>query len=69
MYELLTYDVRFKFKEESSNVLNVGASSVSCWNLDSLESRLEIPGKFWSVVLEKDGKGQLGWSCEKWSIA
>ena len=46
MAKLLTYDVRFKFKGESSNVLNVGVSSVSCSKLDSLESRLKIPGKF-----------------------
>jgi hypothetical protein len=29
-------------------------------------SRSETPGKFWNVVLEKDGKDQLDWSCEKW---
>jgi hypothetical protein len=28
----------------------------------------ETPGKFWNVVLEKDGKGQLDWSCEKLCI-
>jgi hypothetical protein len=28
----------------------------------------EIPGEFWSVVLEKDGEGQLDRSCEKWSV-
>jgi hypothetical protein len=22
--------------------------------------------KFWNVMLEKDGKNQLDWSCEKW---
>jgi hypothetical protein len=27
--------------------------------------RSEIPGKFWSVVLEKDGEDQLERSCEK----
>lgn len=32
------------------------------------ESRAEICGKFWSVVLEKDGYDQLDPSCEKWSI-
>jgi len=33
--------------------------------LDTLESRSEIPGEFWNVVLEKDGKDQLGRSYEK----
>ena len=37
-----------------------------CWNVDALGSRSETPGKFWNVVLEKDGKDQLGRSCEKW---
>jgi hypothetical protein len=34
-------------------------------NLDTSESRLEIPGKFCNVVLEKDGEDQLDLSCEK----
>ena len=34
------------------------------WNLDASGSRSEIPGKFWNVVLEKDEKGQLDWSCK-----
>jgi hypothetical protein len=38
------------------------------WNLDASGSRSEIPGKFWNVVLEKDGKDQLDKSCEKWRI-
>ena len=33
--------------------------------MDTLE-RSEIPGKFWNVVLGKDGEDQVGWSCEKW---
>ena len=28
--------------------------------------RSEIHGKFWNVVLEKDGENQLDRSCEKW---
>ena len=35
---------------------------VWCWNLDASGSRSEIPGKFWNVVLEKDGEDQLDWS-------
>jgi hypothetical protein len=33
--------------------------------VDTSERRSEIPGKFWNLVLEKDGN-QLDWSCEKW---
>jgi hypothetical protein len=29
-------------------------------------SRSETPGKYWNVVLEKDGEDQLDRSCEKW---
>ena len=36
-----------------------------CWNLDTLKSRPEMPGKFWNVVLEKDGEDRLDRSCEK----
>jgi hypothetical protein len=36
-----------------------------CWNLDTLESRKEIPGKFWNVMLEKNGESKLDRSCEK----
>ena len=39
---------------------------VWCWNLDASGSRSEIPGKFWNVVLEKDGEDQLDRLCEKW---
>jgi hypothetical protein len=37
--------------------------------LDASGSRSETPGKFWNVVLEKDGEDQLDWSCEKWRSA
>ena len=33
--------------------------------LDSYESRSEIPGRLWNVVLEKDGKDKLNRLCEK----
>jgi hypothetical protein len=36
------------------------------WNLDASGSRSETPGKFWNVVLKKDGEDQLDRSCEKW---
>ena len=41
-------------------------SFIWCWNLDTSGSRSETPGKFWNVVLEKDGKDQLDRACEKW---
>jgi len=45
-------------------------SFIWCWNLDASGSRSETPGKFWNVMLEKNGKDQLDWSCGKWrSIA
>ena len=36
--------------------------------LDASGSRSETPGKFWNVVLEKDGEDQLDLSCERWGI-
>jgi len=42
-------------------------SFIWCWNLGDLCSRSETPGKFWNVVLEKDGLDQLDRSCEKWT--
>ena len=57
-----------KFKEEASKLLHLERSFVWCWNLDTSESRSEVSGKFWNVVLEKDGDNQLDRSCEKWSI-
>ena len=35
---------------------------------DTLEIRSEIPGKFWNMVLGKDGADQLDRSFEKWRI-
>jgi hypothetical protein len=39
--------------------------SSSLLTSDTSESRSEIPGKFWHVVLEKAGEDQLDQSCEK----
>ena len=33
--------------------------------MDTSESRLEMPGKFRNVLLEKDGEGHWDRSCEK----
>jgi hypothetical protein len=48
-----------KFKEENSKVLHLEHSFVWYWNLDTLEIKSEIPGKFWNVALEKDGEDNL----------
>jgi hypothetical protein len=48
-----------------SEVLHLEHSFIWCWNLDASGRRSEIPGKFWNVVLEEDGKDQLDWSCKK----
>jgi hypothetical protein len=57
---------QIKFEEETSKVPHLQHSFVLCWNLDTWESRSEITGKFWNVVLEKDGEDKLDRSCEKW---
>jgi hypothetical protein len=46
-------------KEETKEMFNLEHSFVRCWNLDTSESRTEIPGKLWSVVPEKDGEDSL----------
>ena len=58
--------IGLKFKEETRKVLHLEHSFVWCWNLAALESRSEMPGKFWSVVLEKYGEDRSDSSCEKW---
>jgi hypothetical protein len=47
-----------EFKEETIKVLHLKHSFVRCWKLDTTESRSRIPGKFWNVVLQKDGENQ-----------
>jgi hypothetical protein len=54
-------------KKELSKVVYSEYSFLWCWNLNTSESRSKIPGKFWNVVLEKDGEDQLDWSRDKWS--
>ena len=46
-------------------VLGLDHSLVWCCNLGTSESKLEIPGKFRKVVMEKDEENNLGRSCEK----
>jgi len=55
--------IGLKFEEETSKMLHLDHGFVWCWNLDASGSRSEIPGKFWNVVLEKDGEDQLDRSC------
>jgi hypothetical protein len=47
-------------------VLHLEHSFLWCWNVVTSESRSEIPGKFWKVMVEKNGDDQLDRSCEKW---
>jgi len=54
----------FKFLGKAGKVVHLEHSFVSFWNLDTLENRSETSGKFWNVLLEKDGD-QLDRSCEK----
>jgi hypothetical protein len=43
----------------------IWSTEMWCWNVDTSKSRSEIPGKFWNVVLVKEGD-QLEHSCKKW---
>ena len=47
-------------------MLHLEHGFIWCWNLDASGSRSETCGKFWNMVLEKDGKDQVDRSCEKW---
>jgi hypothetical protein len=40
-------------------------SFVRCWNWDTSRRRSYITGKFWNVMLEKNGEDQLDRWCEK----
>ena len=53
-----------KFEEETSRMLHFDYSFVWFWNLNSLESRSGIPGRFWNVVLEMDVDDELHLLCE-----
>ena len=59
------WHIGFEIEEETSKLLHLKHSFIWCWNLDASGSRSETPGKFWNVVLEKDGEDQLDLSCEK----
>ena len=63
---LFSSKIGLKFEEETGKMLHLKHGFVWCWNLDASVSRSETPGKFWNVVLKKDGEYQLDRSCEKW---
>ena len=51
--------------KKAIEVIHLEHSFIWCWNLDASGSRSETPGKFWNMVLEKDGENNLARSCEK----
>jgi len=62
---LLISMMGFQFKEGTSEMQHLRRSFLLCWNLDSSESRSEIHGRFWNVMLEKDEEDELDRSCEQ----
>jgi len=46
-----------QFKKVRCEVHIWSIAFVWCWNVDTSQSRSEIPGKFWNVLLKKDGEG------------
>jgi hypothetical protein len=58
--------IGLKFEKETSEMLHLEHGFVWWWTLDASGSRSETPGKFWNVVLKKDGEDELDRSCEKW---
>jgi hypothetical protein len=55
------------FKEETSKCYVWSIGLCGAETSDTSEIRSETPGKFWNVVLEKDGEDQLDRSCDRWS--
>jgi len=47
--------IGLKFKDATHKVLHLESNFLWCWKLDTWEKGSEIPGKFWNVVLEKNG--------------
>jgi hypothetical protein len=52
-------------KESTSRKLYLEHNFIWCSNLDTSDSRSEITGKFWNVVLETDEEDKLDRTCEK----
>jgi len=63
---LSTSKLDSKFKQENSKMLRLEYRFAWFWNSNTSESRSQIAGKFWNVVLEKDWEDQVDRSCEKW---
>ena len=63
---LCTSKFDLNWRKKVVKMPKVEHSFVWCWNLDIMENRSEIPGKFWNVVMEKDGEDQLHRSYKKW---
>ena len=64
-----TFEVRSLCQQQPLKQINsciVYSGFVWRWNLGASGSRSEIPGKFWNVVVKKDGEDQMDRSCEKW---
>ena len=56
---LFTSKFDLNLRKKTSKVLHLEHSIVRCCNLDTLKSRSEILGKFWNVMLKKDGEDKL----------
>jgi len=56
--KIFYHQIVLNFKEETTEGLHLKHSFAWCWKLDTSESRSRIRGKFWNVVLEKDGEDQ-----------
>jgi hypothetical protein len=59
------FSSNWDIQEETTKVLHLEPSFSMVLKLDFSENSSEIPGKFWSVVLEKDEKYYLDRSYEK----
>jgi len=58
---IIKLDLNLRGGGETPEMLHFEHSLVWCTNSDTLESRSEIPWKFWYVVLEKDGNRSDQW--------
>jgi hypothetical protein len=75
---IVTEEAAFKKKRlfASKLYLNLRKKLVKCWiwshsslwywKSDTSESWSETSGKFWNLMLQKDGEDQLVGSCERW---
>jgi hypothetical protein len=59
--DFFTCKLDLNSREKLVQMLRLEYSILWCWKFDTLKTRSETPGKFWNVVLEKDGEDQLDW--------